>query len=96
MNPAVSDAILQKMHLKNADSRKQQEFLEVFEELVSQSAVNTILELIPKKEVRTFLSLTNEDKTGEKAYLFARKHIQNLDEALQRNMEQIIAKLTIQ
>ncbi len=96
----MDDASLQSnliKYLKLEDSTPdvQQKVLESFKDLATEVTFAVIMESLNEADTATYLTYSDEDETGEKAYNFAKDTVPDLEQIISEKLQEELRKIQI-
>lgn len=88
ITPNFQKNLFKAFGIELSDRLKQEKILKLFEDFVSDIALNFILKSLDDLSVKTFLMYLEQDETGDMAFDFANKQIPDLENKLARKIKE--------
>ncbi len=92
---AVQSNLIKYLKLENATPEVQLKVLESFKDLSTEVTFAVIMESLNEADTTTYLTYSDEDESGEKAYKFAKETISDLEQTVSERLQEELRKIQI-
>ncbi len=96
MTDQIRRALLQRFKMENASNDSKQKLIDSLDQLIQFSLLDLIMGSLSQEQQEQFLTLFDQDPTGEKAYDFAKNAIPDLEKLVTNTIQKELNGLVAQ
>ncbi len=96
MTDQIRKALLGRFKMENASNESKQKLIDSLDQLIQFSLLDLVMGSLSQEQQEQFLTLFDQDPTGEKAYDFAKNTIPGLEQLVTNNIQKELNGLVAQ